>query len=186
MTDKEAEYRTVDEAARILGASPARVRQLLRAGELEGERPKTYVEGVLGPWRIPTYAVRAYGEARVPDDAAATVVLRPGESLAGASPAVPRAEAADAPSDASEILSESVREIREEAERLLAKLERLEGRLEASEIQEFALREGLAKEKERSEALRAELDAERTRRGGGGRGGQRRPFGDRPSGPLRP
>ena len=65
MTDEQAEHYTVDEAAQILGASPARVRQLLRAGELEGERRKTYVEGVLAPWRIPTYAVRAYREARI-------------------------------------------------------------------------------------------------------------------------
>ena len=172
MAEHEAEHYTVDEAARILGASPAHVRQLLRAGELEGERRKTYVEGVLGPWRIPAYAVRAYGEARVPDDAAATVVLRPGESLADATPDAPRAGAVDAPSDASEQLSESVREIRGRAEDLLAKLERLEGRLEASEIQEFSLREGLAKEKERSRALRAELDSERA--------GRESPFEDQP------
>ena len=178
MTEERAEHYTVDEAARIIGASPARVRQLLRAGELEGERPKTYVEGVLGPWRIPRHAVRAFREARGLDDAAATVVLQPGESPTDASAVAPRAEAADAPSDASEQLSESVREIREKAEELLAKLERLEGRLEASEIQEFSLREGLAKEKERSEALQAELDAERARRGGGGWGGRRRTFGD--------
>ena len=175
MFEKEAEYHTVDEAARILGASPARVRQLLRAGELEGERPMTYVEGVLGPWRIPKHAVRALQEVRGPGDEA-TVVLRPGEALADAPSASPRAEADDVPSDVSEQLSESVREIREEAEELLAKLARLEGRLEASEIQEFALREGLAREKERSEALRAELDAERARRGE--RGGWRRMFGD--------
>lgn len=178
MAEQQAEHYTVDEAARILGASPARVRQLLRAGELEGERRKTYVEGVLGPWRIPRRAVSAFREARGLDDAAATVVLRPGAALTDASPDAPRAEAADAPSDASEQLSESVREIKEEAQGLLAKLERLESRLEASEIQEFALREGLAKEKERSEALRAELKAERARQGEGGRGGWRRMFGE--------
>ncbi len=97
----------------------------------------------------------------------------------GASPDSSQAEVADAPSDASEQLSESVREIREKAEELLAKLGRLEGRLEAAEIQEFSLREGLAKEKERSRALRAELDLERASRGGrGGRGVQKSPFGD--------
>lgn len=186
MAEEQTEHHTVDEAARILGASPARVRQLLRAGEIEGERRKTYVEGVLGPWRIPVHAVRAFREARGLGDAAATVVLRPGEALTDASPDAPRAEAVDAPSDASEKLSESVREIREKAEELLAKLGRLEGRLEAAEIQEFALREGLAREKERSKALRAELDAERAGRSGGARGGQRSPFGDQPSGPRRP
>ena len=179
MAEEETEHYTVDEAARILGASPARVRQLLRAGELEGERRRTYVEGVLGPWRIPRHAVRAYRDMRALDDAAATMVLRPGETLIHASSDSPQAEVADAPSDASEQLSENVREIREKAEELLAKLERLEGRLEASEIQEFALREGLAKEKERSRALRAELDSERASRGGrDNRGSQRSPFGD--------
>ena len=179
MAQEETEHYTVDEAARILGASPARVRQLLRAGELEGERRKTYIEGVLGPWRISGHAVRAYREARGLDDAAATLVLGPGQALTGASPDLPEGDVADAPSDASEQLSESVREIREKAEELLGKLERLEGRLEASEIQEFSLREGLAKEKERSRALRAELDSERASRGGrGNRGSQRHPFGD--------
>ena len=32
----EEEYYTVDEAARILKLTPGRVRQMLRAGELEG------------------------------------------------------------------------------------------------------------------------------------------------------
>ena len=101
MTRENDEY-TVDEAARLLGLSPARVRQMLRSGELEGERREERVEGVLGPWRIPAGGVRA---------------LR---------------------------------------ERLYA---------EAAEIQEVALREELRREKERSEALRAELEEERRARG---------------------
>ena len=48
MTRENDEY-TVDEAARLLGMSPARVRQMLRSGELEGERREERVEGVLGP-----------------------------------------------------------------------------------------------------------------------------------------
>ncbi len=48
---KDDEY-GVDEAARILGLSPERVRQMLRSGKLEGERPEERIEGVLGPWRI--------------------------------------------------------------------------------------------------------------------------------------
>ena len=45
----EADEYTVDEAARLLGMSPARVRQMLRSGELECERREERVEGVLGP-----------------------------------------------------------------------------------------------------------------------------------------
>ena len=39
-----------------------------------------------------------------------------------------------------------------------------EGRLEATEVEQFALREALRREKERSEELRAELEAERAGR----------------------
>ncbi|MDQ3793388.1 MAG: helix-turn-helix domain-containing protein [Actinomycetota bacterium] len=51
MTRETDEY-TVDEAARLVGMSPARVCKMLRSGELEGERRQERVEGVLGPWRI--------------------------------------------------------------------------------------------------------------------------------------
>src|SRR5215216_3696377 len=61
---QEADYYTAHEAARMLGLSPARVRQMLRAGELEGERGPKLMEGVLGPWRIPAGAVSAYKEGR--------------------------------------------------------------------------------------------------------------------------
>ena len=61
---QEADYYTTHEAARLLGLSPARVRQMLRAGELEGERGPMLMEGVPGPWRIPAGAVSAYREAR--------------------------------------------------------------------------------------------------------------------------
>ena len=44
---QEGDEYTVDEAARVLGLSPARVRQMLRGGELEGERREERVEGVL-------------------------------------------------------------------------------------------------------------------------------------------
>ena len=57
---RDADHYTVDEAARILGMSPARVRQTLRSGELEGVRREERIEGVLGPWRIPAGAVRAF------------------------------------------------------------------------------------------------------------------------------
>src|SRR5215211_5805566 len=61
---QEADYYSAHEAARLLGISPARVRQMLRAGELEGERGPERMEGVPGPWRIPSGAVSAYKQAR--------------------------------------------------------------------------------------------------------------------------
>jgi chromosome segregation ATPase len=84
----------------------------------------------------------------------------------------------DTPSETSERLSEAVGALRAKAEGLLEELDRLEARLEAAEVQEIALREAARKEKERADALRAELDAGRS----GGRGEERRgrwrgPFG---------
>ncbi len=66
MTEEGDHYYTVDEAARILELSPACVRQMLRAGELEGERREERIEGVLGPWRIPKRPVHTLRE-REPD-----------------------------------------------------------------------------------------------------------------------
>jgi hypothetical protein len=179
---REAEYYTVDEAARVLGMSPARVRQTLRSGELQGVRRQERIEGVLGPWRIPAHAVRAFQESLRAGDAETTVVLPPGaeataDTLSG-DPGPPLGEIkADTPSEASELLSEEVGELREMAKALLGELDRLEGRLEATEVEQFALREALRREKERSEKLEAELEAERAgRRGdpGAARSGDRR------------
>ena len=61
---QEADYYSAHEAARLLGISPARIRQMLRAGELQGERGPERMEGVPGPWRVPAGAVSAYREAR--------------------------------------------------------------------------------------------------------------------------
>jgi hypothetical protein len=52
------------------------------------------------------------------------------------------------------------------AKALLVEIDRVEGRLEATEVEQFALREALRRERERSERLRAELEAERTGRRG--------------------
>ena len=157
---KDDEY-GVDEAARLLGLSPARVRQMLRSGELEGERREERIEGVLGPWRIPAQAVRAFQERR---EATADTVAGDSQSPAGEVTAV-------TPSEASELLSEGVRQLREKVEDLLGELGRLESRLEAAEIQETTVRESLERESERAEherqradGLQAELDAERARR----------------------
>ncbi len=168
---READYYTVDEAARILGMSPARVRQTLRSGELEGERYEERIEGVLGPWRIPAHAVRAFQERLRAGDNEVTVALSPGEeatadTLAGTPEPTPEEITSGTPSEASEKLSEEVQELREMAKALLGEIDRVEGRLEATEVEQFALREALRREKERSEELRAELKAERAGRRG--------------------
>ena len=195
MTEEGDHYYTVDEAARILQLSPACVRQMLRAGELEGERREERIEGVLGPWRIPKRPVHTLRE-KEPDVLRAkrrelcetyttTVSLPSGEATSDTlSEALLRDVGMDTPSEASDLLSESVREIREKAEALREELGLLEGRLEMMEITESALREGLQREKERAESereradrLRDELEAERTRHRGEPREFWRRLFG---------
>lgn len=179
---EEVEHYSVDEAASILGLSPVRVRQMCRSGELSAERREERIEGVLGPWRIRKDAVHAFSEGSSvtggdaePQDAhladATTVASAPPVDADKARAAPPDSEAAvverldtDTPSEASELLSESVRSLRERAEALVTELERLEGRLELAEIQDLALREALRRETERSDGLRAELQAERARR----------------------
>jgi predicted transcriptional regulator len=160
------DHYSVDEAARILGMSPARVRQALRSGELEGVRREERIEGVLGPWRIPARAVRAFQERLRAEDDEPTLALSSGkettaDTLPGAPEPVSEEITADTPSEASERLSEEVQELREMARALLAEIDRVEGRLEATEVEQFALREALRREKERSERLRAELAGRR-------------------------
>lgn len=187
MAEEGANY-TVDEAAQILGLSPARIRQMLRTGELEGERSEERIPGVLGPWRIPKRAVHTL---RQEGDLSAHRAGRQGASEDVTTPAGPPLGATTSgtlpteedpagggtadttPSEASELLSESVREVRERAEQLREGLGRLEGHLEAMEIAEFTLRESLEREKERAELereradrLRAELEADRAGRRG--------------------
>ncbi len=152
---READYYTAHETARVLGISPARVRQMLRSGELEGERGPERVEGAPGPWRVPASAVRAYRERRKVVDAE-TLAL-PWEEI---SPTVPEGESSPArenttPSETSERLSEGVGALRDKAEEILEELDRLEGRLEAAEVEQLALRETATREKERAERLQA-------------------------------
>ena len=177
MAERKDDKYGVDEAARILGLSPARVRQMLRSGELEGERREERIEGVLGPWRIPAQAVRAFQERRAAREATA-------DTVAGASQPPADEVTAATPSEASELLSEGVRQLREKVEDLLGELGRLESRLEATEIQETTLRESLERESERAErerqradGLQAELDAARARRSEEPRGAWHRLFG---------
>lgn len=76
------------------------------------------------------------------------------------------------PSETSERLSEGVEALRDKAEEILEELDLLEGRLEAAEVEQLALRETATREKERAERLQAELDAARS----GGQGEQRGPW----------
>ena len=173
---READYYTAHEAARVLGVSPARVRQMLRAGELEGERGPKLVEGAPGPWLVPASAVRAYQESRRPDVASDTVAM-PREEVSRPDEIQPPTEKAGTPTETSERLSEDVGALRDKAEEILAELDRLEGRLEAAEVEQLALRETASREKARAERLQAELDRVRPNRQAGQRAPWRRLFG---------
>ena len=50
----EGDYYSVDQAAKILKRTPGRIRQMLRAGELEGVPPE---EGEGRGWKIPAHVV---------------------------------------------------------------------------------------------------------------------------------
>jgi predicted transcriptional regulator len=170
---QEPDYYTAHEVARLLGISPARVRQMLRAGELEGKRGPALPEGVPGPWRVPVGAVSAYGEGRnalAAADADETVALPPQEiapSTPRDAPGVSSPEGLppeEAPSETSERLSEGVGALRDKAEEIIEELDLLESRLEAAEIEHIAVRDAAGREKERAEKLQAALDAERSGR----------------------
>jgi hypothetical protein len=158
---READYYTAHETARVLGVSPARVRQMLRAGELQGERGPSRVEGAPGPWLVPASAVRAHRESMQARGAANTVAI-PREEISRPDQAGPDRGKPDSPSETSERLSEGVGALRDKAEEILAELDVLEGRLEAAEVEHLALRETASREKERAERLQAELDARRS------------------------
>jgi excisionase family DNA binding protein len=134
----EEDFYSVDEAARILKLTPGRIRQMLRAGELEGIPPEE--SGDRG-WKIPMHAVHDRD--------------RPGR--------VERSEATEAPV-ASERLSDLEVEVRE----LRYQLGLSRGRIELTEKAESTLRDALERERERADAereraekLQAELDRAR-------------------------
>jgi hypothetical protein len=163
---REANYYSAHEAARMLGISPARVRQMLRAGELEGERGPSLVEGASGPWLVPANAVRVYQESKteaVAEAVASETVAMPREEVSRPDEPPPGTEKAGAPTETSERLSEDVGALRDKAEEILAELDRLEGRLEAAEVEQLALRETAGRERARAERLEAELDRVRAR-----------------------
>ena len=144
---REQDYYDVYEAARLLRIPPARVRKMLRAGELQGERGEPVVEGAPGPWKVPAGVVHAARSVVGASDAEATVAISPGEV---AVPEGGAGDGGDAPSETSERLSEGVQDLREKAEALIAGLDALEGRLEAAEMEQLALKEELRRAEERS------------------------------------
>lgn len=60
----EQDFYNVYEAARVLEISPARVRQMLPAGELQDKRGERLVEGTPEPWRLPAGAGHAARSVR--------------------------------------------------------------------------------------------------------------------------
>ena len=174
---QEADYYTAHEAARLLGISPARVRQMLRKGELEGERGPMLMEGVLGPWRIPAGTVSAYREAREAREAleaadAEETVAQPRQQIAPSTPPdAPRVSPEgqppeEAPPESTERLSEGLGALRDKIEEVIEEVDLLESRLEAAEVEHIGVREAATQEKERAEKLEAELEAERAGRRG--------------------
>lgn len=159
---READYYSAHEAARVLGISPARMRQMLRAGDLEGERGPSLVEGAPGPWLVPASAVSAYRESRNVAFASDTVAI-PRDEISRPDEPQPGTEKAGTPTETAERLSEDVGALRDKAEEILAELDRLEGRLEAAEVEQLALRETASREQARAERLEAELDRVRSR-----------------------
>jgi hypothetical protein len=135
------DFYSVDDAARILKLTPGRIRQMLRAGELDGIPPE---EGGRGPgrgWKIPMHAVHDRD--------------RPAR--------VERSGATEAP-ESPERLSDLEAEVWE----LRYQLGLSRGRIEITEKAESTLRDALERERERADAereraekLQAELDRAR-------------------------
>ena len=172
---QEADYYTAHEAARLLGLSPARVRQMLRAGELEGERGPMLMEGVPGPWRVPAGAVSAYREASEAREAleaadAEETAALPRQQIAPSTPqdaarVSPEGQPpGDTPPESTERLSEGLGALRDKIEEIIEEVDLLESRLEAAEVEHIDVRKVATQEKERAEKLEAALEAERAGR----------------------
>jgi len=127
------DYYTTGEAARILKLTEGRIRQMLLAGELDGDR-----DPVNDRWRIPQAAVHARKEEREPLEVARRAV------------------------DAREWI-EKVEVLRQELGRVEGRLEltaQAESTLREALEHE---REALERERERADRLEAELREERSR-----------------------
>jgi hypothetical protein len=134
------DFYSVDEAAKILQLTPVRIRQMLRAGELQGIPPGEAESGGRG-WKIPMHAVHDRD--------------RPAR--------VERSGATEAP-ESPERLSDLEAEVRD----LRYQLGLSRGRIELTEKAESTLRDALERERERADAereradkLQAELDRAR-------------------------
>jgi hypothetical protein len=134
----EEDFYSVDEAARILKLTPSRIRQMLRASELEGIPPEE--SGGRG-WKIPMHAVHDRDR-----------------------PARVERSGAIEPPESPERLSDLEVEVRD----LRYQLGLSRGRIELTEKAESTLRDALERERERADAerdraekLQAELDRAR-------------------------
>ncbi len=138
---------TAPQAARILGLSDRRVRQMLEAGEMEGERDAS------GKWWIPQRAVHAALEDRGSPRTRSREQRRAASGTGGAGEAsAPLQRAPDGP--------ESVRELVQRVESLSYRLGRSEAHAELTERAESTLREErdrLARELEEERAERRRL-----------------------------
>ena len=140
----EEDFYSVDEAARILKLTPGRIRQMLRAGELEGIPPGEAESGGRGPgrgWKIPMHAVHDRDRPARVERSGATEPPESPERLLG--------------------LEAEVRDLRYQ-------LGLSRGRIELTEKAESTLRDALERERERADAereraekLQAELDRAR-------------------------
>jgi hypothetical protein len=131
------DFYTVDDAAKILKLTPGRIRQMLRAGELEGDRDDN------GRWQIPAHAV--HDRPRPPR------VERPRQSPSDAS-------------GSSERLTELEAEVRDLRYQLGLSQGRMELTEKAESTLRESLereRERADRERERAEKLQEELDRSR-------------------------
>jgi hypothetical protein len=166
--DSERAYYSVDEAAALLQLPPARVREMLIAGELEGISPGATLERA---WkvRLPAAAHRKQTapvdqppesppeeqeESRAANESAESLVEPPPE----------RADAGDvrrAEARGSEVTADIARDLLLRVQELQYKLGRTEARAELTERAESTLREDL--ERERVERLEAQRRVEQAR-----------------------
>jgi hypothetical protein len=140
--DEAPETYTVEEAAKVLGRTPGRIRQMLRGGELSGEHEDGDERK---PWRVHKWSAHALRDRLQEDRPAA------GRGTASRSPREPR----ESP--------ESAYELFRVVQDLQRELGRVEGRLEITETAESTLREDLERERRRAEEERARAEAERER-----------------------
>ena len=140
--DQGPETYTVEEAAKVLGRTPGRIRQMLRGGELSGEHENGDERK---PWRVHKWSAHALRD-RLQEDRPKADRGTPSKS-----PREPR----ESPERASELFR-VVQDLQRE-------LGRVEGRLEITETAESTLRADLERERRRAEEERARAEAERER-----------------------